>query len=439
MPNFLTTLSDKVSSLSSFQIHQILRFAGLISINIALAKSGFSLKEISVYETFVLISGSISFFWIGGMFNTLIAYYQNKNADEQKNLLFNVAILAIALSLLSVFCLLGVRHFIQQFFPLQAAKQYFHYLLVYALLSNPSFINEIILLLEKRRKEQLLYACLVFCLFAGIAILVLFSHIDITALLQLMVISAAIRFGIMLFLLARNQNFHLDISLLQNFIPAALPLMISLLLSSSSDYIDGYLVRFFYDDNMFTIFRYGAKELPIVLLLASGIETVMIANVSSKSKAGLLDLRNASVRLMNFLFPLSIISLMASKWLYPIVFNHSFEQSAVIFNVFLLLICSRLVFPNVVLTGYARNRFLLYSSIVEIAVHLCLGIVFLKIWGPIGLAWATIIAFAADKIFLIWCCKRILNIHPSEYIPIKRYSLYSVILILTFLITYKWF
>ena len=63
------------------------------------------------------------------------------------------------------------------------------------------------------------------------------------------------------------------------------PLIITSLISGSAQYTDGIIVSAVYrDPAMFAWFRYGAKEFPLVLLLANGLSNAMLPEFSTRSR-----------------------------------------------------------------------------------------------------------------------------------------------------------
>ena len=77
---------------------------------------------------------------------------------------------------------------------------------------------------------------------------------------------------------------------------------------------------------------------------------------------------------MNLFFPLTIMLLLTSPFIYIYGFSPSFFFSAQIFNIYLLLIISRVLFPQTILTGMGKNKYLLVSAIIEIVINVSLSI-----------------------------------------------------------------
>ena len=212
------------------------------------------------------------------------------------------------------------------------------------------------------------------------------------------------------------------------------PLVLSTLLSSSSRYIDGFIITSQFSPDDFAVFQYGARELPLAMLLANSLSMAMLPQLSKKNiESPLAEFRSEIYRLNWLLFPVSILLLLTSHWFYPLVFSPQFAPSATIFNIYLLLLISRLLFPQTILIARKMNRVIVSASFYEIIINVGLSILLAKTMGMMGVAYATIVAYLFEKVYLIIACKKKLNISLSKYLPLQLYITMSSILVLVFI------
>jgi O-antigen/teichoic acid export membrane protein len=239
------------------------------------------------------------------------------------------------------------------------------------------------------------------------------------------------------FLVLRYSKIQFSFLFIKENIRFALPLIISFLLSGSAQFIDGFIIKYKFDDNIFAVFRYGAKEFPLLILLADAMSSVFVNEFSNENKDIILQkLKTKSTKLINWLFPLSIFLLIFSNYLYKYVFSEQFIDSAVIFDIYLLLIVSRLVFPQTVALGLKDSKLILKASVIELIINIVLSLVFVNYFGIIGVAIATVIAFYIEKVFLITFIRIKYKISSSKYISFKPIFIYSIILFSLFIIKY---
>ncbi|HOK52142.1 MAG TPA: polysaccharide biosynthesis C-terminal domain-containing protein, partial [Bacteroidales bacterium] len=204
----------------------------------------------------------------------------------------------------------------------------------------------------------------------------------------------------------------------------------------SSQYIDGLIVSAKFSPEKFAIFRYGAKEVPLVVTLASGLNNAMLTQFASidKIKFGLLTLKKRSLRLMHILFPISILLLFFSDILFHLLFTRNFVQSSDVFMVYVLLITSRLIFPQTILIGLKKNRVVMFSSILNMILNIALTLLMIPRYGIVGVAVATVIVYVIEKLVLVAYNYFKLGIKPNEYIPIGWYVFYSLLITLIFVL-----
>lgn len=217
-----------------------------------------------------------------------------------------------------------------------------------------------------------------------------------------------------------------------------IPLILTTLISGSAQYTDGVIVSvYFRDPDKFALFRYGAKEFPLVLMLANGLSNAMLPQFSTRERMveSLAKLRAKSKRLIHFLFPSAILMMIFARWIYPRMFNADFYRSADVFLIYSLLIIPRLVFPQTIIVGRKKTHITLIAAILELAINIPLSLLMLK-WGyklP-GVALSTLVVYIISKVFLIGYLWLKMKIRPSEYIPVRLYMMYSVLIGIVFVL-----
>lgn len=199
----------------------------------------------------------------------------------------------------------------------------------------------------------------------------------------------------------------IDKGLIKLHLNKAWPIIASFLLGGSAEYIDAYIVTFFASSHDFALFRYGARELPLTMMFATALSNVVSGNIAKENlkNPSLSDsfekLKASSKRLMHILFPLTVILLVFSPYLYKYVYSDIFVDAYRIFNVYLLLIVSRLVFPHTILLGLQKNKIIFWLSVAVLIVNTGLSILFINIFGIVGVAYATLIVHYLYKLYLI--------------------------------------
>lgn len=414
----------------------------MLLISIVLAKSNLSTESIGRYELFLFVVALFSSFWINGIIQSFLPLFRNnktfKSEKEKSPEFFNAFILISGLSIFIVLIIFAFTQPITNLLEMPESEEYFYLVIAYIIFSSPSFLIEYVYLLLQKPQSIIKYGLITFPVQFVIVSLPAVLGYQIEICLAGLVVSAVMRYVWLLFLLSKHAAFQLSTAFIREHLHFAYPLIITTLLGASANYIDGFLVLNHFDNATFAIFRYGAKEFPLVLLMANALSNAMIPEFSRKENfsKSLSSLRQKTTRLMHLLFPVTILFLISSYWLYPIVFNSDFLASAAIFNIYLLLITSRLVFPHTLLIGLKKTKIIMFASALELITNISLSILFIQFWGIEGVAAATVIAYAVQKIIWLIYNKRNLGISVNEYLPVKLHLFYSGVTIIVFFATY---
>ncbi|MGB4961124.1 MAG: polysaccharide biosynthesis C-terminal domain-containing protein, partial [Saprospiraceae bacterium] len=302
------------------------------------------------------------------------------------------------------------------------------------MVSAPLTLVETAMMLRKEYQRLMLYAH-----WSQVGLLILIS---LTALwsptlesfIYAMVMWSLIRFSYLVFFIIGKNIGSLNIKKLSGFLVFSLPLMVNMLLGSAMDIIDGTLVSHFFSAEYFPVFRYGARELPLSGLLFSSLSAAMIPVLISN---GLSDgrIKERVTALMHFLFPITILLMWLSPFLFPIFYDAAFKESAYIFNIYLLLLCSRVLLPQSYNFALHQHKIVIFSSIIEILFNVVLSLWWVKIWGIQGLAMATVVSYFIQKIILIAYNKHCNNIPLHQYLDVKKYLFYSLLTLISFVLT----
>lgn len=404
----------------------MLRFATFFLTGILFTKLGLSTYEIGIYEALLFLGSVLSFFWLSGLTQSLLANYEPKEKSKE---FFNAF---LVLSGISVLVFIAFRLLITpySFMANNPEVLYFYGTFsFYLLFIGPSFLAEYILLLKEKSKGLAVYGIVAFGIqLAAVAAPIALGY-GLDEAMYGLVLSSVVRFVITIGLLIKYAEFKLDGNFIQQFLITAGPLMAATLLSGSAEYLDGFIVSKYFDEGTFAVYRYGAKEFPLVLLLANAFSNGMVPKVAQLGVSeAVKTIKAESLKLMHLFFPISIGFMLVSEWIYPRLFNADFADSAAVFNVYLLLVVSRLVFPQTLLIGLKKAKTIMLVAGLELAVNFGLSILFVHQFGLVGIAFATVIASVLDKLVLMFWLKSSEGVSPTSYWPWKWHLGYSVVI-----------
>lgn len=433
-----------IDNISGLQLFQLLRFAVFFIISVVFTKVHLSQGEIGAWEMFLFVASLLSFFWVTGIIQSLLPlYHRNRtyrkvgdNGSGKSPEIFNAFILLSLMSLLMFLVGHSIKGLVDVY-GYSGNVPYMNLLLLYILLSNPVCLIEYIYLLNNQSFRIVQYGIITF----GIQLVLVIGPVllgkgILWSVYGLLFVTAA-RWIWLIILLRRYTEMVISWKFIREHLYLGGPLIISSLISGSGQYVDGLIITAFFDDPAkFAIFRYGAKEFPLVLMLANGLSNAMLPHFSTRSKMAdsLMIIKKKSERLMHLLFPATIVMLFFSRWLFPRMFTPEFIRSADIFMIYLLLIIPRLVFPQTILIGRRKTRVTMVAAILEQAVNIPLSIVMIMRYGITGVALATFFVYTLEKLFLAGYLWVKMKIKPGEYTPLAIWFAYSLLLSVLFIL-----
>lgn len=424
-----------LDNVSALQVFQLMRFSVLILIGILLVQSGYQKEEIGVYELFFFLANIVSFFWSMGLKNALISFFPSLGSKDQDKLLFNFFILQIGFGLLAGLMLFLFEDYMARILNGGNALLNLPKIVLYLILMAPAGIVEYFYILKEKSKSILAYGIIIFSIqLLGMAVLV-FYKVELDLLLWFMAGWMGFRALWACLLILKNGQFHLDFHMQRTFLIFAMPLILHMLLGNGMEYVDGLLVNYFYDEGAFAQFRYGARELPITTILIGALSTAMIPLAVKDMTDSLQSIKTRIKRLSNVLFPVSIVLMLASPFVFPIIYSEEYLISAFLFNIYLLIISSRIWMPQVVLFAKHDNGLLLLSALIELLINVILSVILLKVWGMPGIAVATVIAFMVNKLMIAFFAWNRHSIRVSDYLNLKHYGTWVALLCLSFYIS----
>lgn len=433
----------KITTILGLQTFQLLRFVSFLVISIVFTRSTLSLKDIGDFELIMFFAGAVTYFWVMAIIQSLLPLFNNsdtyivkKDATKHKSPeIFNTFLIISIITLL--LCISG--YFLQGVIQVYRGGEAIPYpktLLLFIFLTTPATLIEYIYLLYRKPGYILTYGFVIFVLQALFVIVPVILGYGLYAGLRGLLIISALRYIWLLIVVYKYSKIRVSIKYIKEHIYLAVPLIISTLLSGSSQYIDGIIVSSHFSPDAFAVFRYGAKEMPLVINFASGLSNAMLTQFTSidKIKFSLLTLKNKSLRLMHILFPISMVLLLYSNNIFSSLFDSRFNRSSDVFMVYILLIVSRLLFPQTILIGLKKTKVVMFVSIIVIVFNIALTLVLIPNYGLVGVALATTIMFWIEKVILIAYNYYKLGIKPNDYIPLGYYFAYSGALLLLFVL-----
>jgi O-antigen/teichoic acid export membrane protein len=390
----------------------------------------YGLRLISQYENLMLVSSSSTFFWVAAIGNTLIPYYNNADENDKGKVLFNTFILLLVFSLIAAVVIIIIGYVSGK------NQNLFQMFSIVVLLNTPTYIVDYLFYLKGKYKSLIIWGIVTFLAQILLLCLPLYYKQSLNLAINLLLVLALIKFNYTIILLMKYGTITVQKKITFDFMKKATPVMFSILLAGSMEYINSYIVEFKFSDEEFAMYRYGARELPIFLILANTLSSVYSGEIAKLNTAGSLEvglnnLKNSSRKLMRWLFPSTILLMFLSPYMFKYAYNTELTEGHKIFNIYLLLIISRMVYPQTVIMGIMKSRIFYLISSNYLIIYCVLSFWFLSLFGLNGIAYATVVAYIVEKIMLAIYCK-MQGINYNQYTPVLEHAVYSVITLVAY-------
>ncbi len=422
--------SLRIHATTAMQAFHVLRQASLMLTSILLAKSALSTEAIGHWEMLLYLGYTLSFFWASGLTQGMLALFPKLSAEEQPTLVFN-AYAVFAVAGLAIFGILyWGREPAAYWLTHQRELPGLPCFAIFLGLHVPVFLLENLYLLHNRPRSIWAYGWFA-ALGHTVAVAVpVWWGGGIEDGTMGLAVFAAIRHALLLAFVWRHGTWHVNWQLCRRWLGSSWPLVGYSLLGGLQAALANWLVAFFYSDNeqQFAVYRYGAIELPFALALTTGFSMAMLPILAQNLTQGMAEMRRRSIRLLHILFLPAMAAMLMASWLFPWVFRAAFRESVPVFHVFLLILITRVIFSRTVLTALEANRITLFISFAEITAFAVAGYFLGRLYGLVGIAWATLLAFALEKLLQVFILRKRFGISPGQYTPLGWYALYSGLL-----------
>lgn len=83
-----------------------------------------------------------------------------------------------------------------------------------------------------------------------------------------------------------------------------------------------------------------------------------------------------------------------------------------------------------------KHKEIFSISLIELICNILLSLWFVRLFGLVGIALGTVIAFWLEKVLMIFILRNKYGIKLKEYIDLKPWSIYSLLLLAVFV--WKW-
>lgn len=415
-----------------FRVHLISRQVITILLTWVLARSELSLEEIGTYEMLHLLGYALTFFWLDASLKGYMKVFRDIPSPERP--LFTRQIAGtLALLSLSFFFLGLVLTTLPSGLSALALPESRSWVMfgIFYFSFHISSMVEVVYLQEERPISLGRWSVV-----SGIAQLAFLGLPVMLTGSLLAGLTGLAGFGLLrslVFLRICRPRWPSTKGAFRLWRSVSWPLALSGLIGGSAVLIDGFVIMaFFPEGGDYAIYRYGARELPFAILLASGLEWVLLDRLSGQKTPDVGQAKRFASKWLTRLMPLAVLAMLFSGPVFVGIYGERFAESAGIFRIYLLLLLSRFVLSGPLLTALGDTRAILTIGVMEALLNLALSWWWAGLWGPVGVAWATVAAFFFDKAAQLIRLRSRFGIPPSDVVSPRQILVFAALLLLVY-------
>lgn len=398
--------------------YQFVRLGSNIFLSVIFSRFFFESHQLSQYEAIILTISSFVFFWNAGFVRFFQSTYNNHDIQKHNQFIHQLLNTSFIVGIFTALVFLLVIQTFDLLSLLISCK------IITSVVTNPLEYYNI-----AQKKYQKVFLLINFYFFIFIFWTIYHyvnQHFDY------MLVGWVVLDIIKLILL--NNWFSYRWRILEKpFFLSLIYLSLSAFLSGGVEYINSWLVKTYYSDLEFIIYRYGAREIPFSALLAYGLSASLTAQIRNQ-KLPFNTVKNKITQLLHITFPITIVLLFVSKPLFQFLYGDTLLRSAKIFDIFLLLNISRVMIFDIFLLANQKHSFFLITSLIEILTVITISFIGINFhWKVEHMAFSIFIAYFVERVILAIKLKS-LNIKIEEFYPIQWWFFYTAIIIGVFFI-----
>jgi O-antigen/teichoic acid export membrane protein len=205
----------------------------------------------------------------------------------------------------------------------------------------------------------------------------------------------------------------------------AVPLGFAGIFGMISRSLDKMIVSSMCLPEQFAVYVNGAMEIPLVSILTASITSVLIPDFVKMFKAAKLDeirqlWHRAMVKCLKIYFPVMCFALVMAPEIMRVLFSAKYSESAYPFRVYALILPVRSTTFGAVLMAINQTRMVMIGAILNLIANVALSILLVRLMGPVGAAWATMISIVALGFFYSYFIGKYLNFGENSMLPWKE-------------------
>jgi O-antigen/teichoic acid export membrane protein len=203
--------------------------------------------------------------------------------------------------------------------------------------------------------------------------------------------------------------------------------------------IDKIMISLFFIPSTFAIYANGARELPFIGILTGSVMAILVPEFvklykENKIKTILKLWQKSMIKVALILFPITVFLILFTEEFMTLLFSVKYSNSANIFRVYLLLVPLKIAQYGPILMSINKTKLIFRISCLALVLNIILNLFFVKIFGVIGPAIASLFSMVILILLMILEIKKELCLSNDSLFPWKELRKILLVCFVPFLI-----
>jgi len=409
MNNYKGSLSFKAGLIAFGKT--LKRFSGTITI-IVLARL-FTQEDFGTYRQVLFIIGIIITLIEFSIPKSLLYFVpKSQNQQDKEAFISQSYLLLTFLGVLSSIILYINSQYIAEKFNnllLSDLLKYYSPVIVFLVMSQ-NFFSSMLISLDKYKYASYSY---VFVGMPNIICVLISAYLGLTLqkilILSVFVIAAQyLVLHILTYKLSINL-FHLpNLKRIQAQLKYILPLGFTIISGLISVQLDKFVISLYFTAATFAIYSVGAMQIPFIGNLFEGVNAAILPKITeyhiNNNKTDIELLCRRAIRKISLIaLPIFCFLFFFAHNFIALLYTEKFSAAVPVFRIYLFSIFLKISLCGIIILGTGKTNIILKTSIFTLTLNVILNFIFVKMFGLIGPAIATIgTRFLHQLIFMMW-------------------------------------
>lgn len=357
-------------------------------------------------------------------------YFLPKEHERKKGIILDTLLILCFMALLfSAFLFLGGSQFIAKHFDNPDLLMTLEWLIPYSLFVMPASILGAILVTQNKTYTLTIYNMLSVLLLAILTIAgTLFTRSYAGPLLA-QIYFPVLLLPIVLWLSLKYVSGPFSfpkVASMKKILNYSVPLGFAGMLGTLTLMTDKIIVSAMGTPEEFANYVNGAIEIPLIGIITGSIASVILADMvkyidEGNKKEALKLFKKAAVKSAVVLLPAMFFLLIVGKAFIVTLYSEKYLESVIPFYIYLFVLPMRIVVYGSAMMALGQTKVILFRSFFDLTINILLSILFVKIFGYLGAAIATILTLYLWTVpFNLYKIGQGFGVKAIETLPLKK-------------------